>query len=191
LAGDEPGDGVEAVALAQTLFADVIVMDLFMPRMGGRAATQAILQLNPGTRLLVLTSDENEVDAVKALRAGALGFVLKHASVDELVRTTHSVALDQMAVPRALAARLVFPAPVAGPQPALAALTARELEVLACLTRGLGNREITRTLKISTATIRSHITHPLPKLEATNRTQAVVHATELGMVGDSRGARSR
>jgi two-component system NarL family response regulator len=186
----EAGDGVEAVALAQTLLPDVIVMDLLMPRMGGLEATQAILRVNSGAR--VLTSDEDEADALTAIRAGALGFVPKHASIDELVHTIHSVALDQMVVPRALAAHLAFPpAPEASPHPALPALTAREQEVLACLTQGLGNREIARTLKISTATVRSHISHLLPKLDATNRTQAVVHANGFGMLGNSRRERNQ
>ena len=187
----EAGDGIEAVALAQTLQPDVIVMVLLMPRMGGLEATQAILQLNPGARVLVLTSDENEADALTAIRAGALGFVPKHASIDELVHTIHSVALDQMVVPRALATHLASPTPEVSPLPALPALTARELEVLACLTQGLGNREIASTLKISMATVRSHISHLLPKLNATNRTQAVVHANGFGMLGNSRRERTQ
>ncbi len=182
----EAGDGVAAVVLAQKLRPDVIIMDLFMPNMGGVVATQAILQQNPGARVLVLTSDENEADVLAALRAGALGYVPKRASVDELVHTIHSVAQDHLVVPRALAARLA----AAGPEPsapaAISTLTTRELEVLACLARGLSNRAIARTLEISTATVRSHISHLLPKLNATNRTQAVVHARQLGVLGHGR-----
>lgn len=183
----EAGDGVEAVALAQTLRPDVIVMDLFMPRMGGVAATQAILRQNPGARVLVLTSDEDDTDAVAAIQAGALGFVSKRASVDELVRTLHSVALDHLVVPRALAARLAAATPETSTQPALSTLTARELEVLACLARGLGNRAIARTLEISTATVRTHISHLLPKLGAANRTQAAVRARGLDVPGNRQG----
>ena len=185
----EAGDGIEAVALAQTLRPDVIVMDLLMPRLGGVAATQAILRQNPGARVLVLTSDENEADALAAIRAGALGFVSKRASVDDLVHTIASVALDQMVVPRALAARLAMSAPEASAQPAISTLTARELEVLACLARGLSNRAIAQTLEISTATVRTHISHLLPKLGAANRTQAAIRARGLDVPGNRHGGK--
>lgn len=179
----EAGDGVEAVALAQALQPDVIVMDLFMPIMGGIEATQAILRQNADARVLVLTSDENEVDVLAAIRAGALGFVPKRASVDELVHTIHSVALDQLVVPRALAARLVTASPPAV-SPALTPpmLTTRELEVLAGIVRGQSNREIAHALNLSTATVRTHISHLLPKLGVANRTQAAINATALGLL---------
>ena len=188
-------DGVEAVALAQALHPDVIVMDLFMPHLGGIAATQAILRQDPGARVLVLTSDEDEAAAVAAIQAGALGFVHKRAAVEELVAALHSVALNQMVVPRALGARLTLATPEAGaPPPASSTappLTARELEVLACLARGLSNREIAQALAISVATVRTHISHLLPKLGAANRTQAAVHAREGGAPQAGRGPCSR
>jgi DNA-binding NarL/FixJ family response regulator len=177
-------DGVDAVALAQALHPDVIIMDLLMPNMGGVAATQAILRQNPGARVLVLTSDDNEAAAVAAIQAGALGFVHKRASVDELVRTICAVALDQMTVPRALGARLACTASEARALPAASTLTARELEVLACLARGLSNREIAQALEISTATVRTHVSHLLPKLGATNRTQAAMQAQTPGVLGN-------
>ena len=95
----EAEDGVEAVTLAQALRPDVIIMDLLMPRLGGLEATQAILHQNPSARVLVLTSDENDAAALAAIRAGALGFVYKRATVDELIHTIHSITLDQLVVP--------------------------------------------------------------------------------------------
>lgn len=180
----EAGDGVEAVALAQALQPDVIVMDLFMPMMGGIEATQAILRQNADARVLVLTSDENEVDVLAAIRAGALGFVPKRASVDELVQTIHSVALDQLVVPRALAARLITAPPDVSPALTPPMLTTRELEVLAGIVRGQSNREIAHALNLSTATVRTHISHLLPKLGVANRTQAAINATALGILAE-------
>jgi DNA-binding NarL/FixJ family response regulator len=174
----EAGDGVEAVALAQSLCPDVILMDLFMPRLGGIEATQAILVQNCGARILALTSDESQEIALAAIRAGALGVVHKRTSASELIHTLHAVAQDQLVISRTLAAALAHPQPAA---PA-SLLTGRELVVLECLARGLSNQEIAASLKISTATVRSHISHLFQKLDATNRTQAVIHAADLGLL---------
>ena len=178
----EAGDGTEAVQLAHTLQPDVILMDLLLPDMDGSAATQAILRQDPHARVLVLTSDESEAAALRALRAGAMGFLRKHASVDDLVHAIHSVAANQMVIPRELAASLSLSSPVTEASKPGSALTPRELEVLHYLAAGYSNQAISRAMEISVDTVRSHVSHLLPKLGATNRTQAAINAVALGLI---------
>ncbi|MFN8467531.1 MAG: response regulator transcription factor [Caldilineaceae bacterium] len=178
----EAGDGSAAVQLAQKLQPDVILMDLLLPEMDGIAATQAILRQDPHARVLVLTSDESEAAALAALRAGALGFLRKHASVDDLVYAIHSVAANQMVIPRELAASLSLTAPLTAASKPGSALTARELEVLQYLAAGYSNQAISRAMNISVDTVRSHVSHLLPKLGAANRTQAAINAVALGLI---------
>jgi len=174
----EAGDGAEAVTLAQILCPDVVLMDLFLPQLGGIEAAQAILSQNRRARILVLTSDESPENALAAIRAGALGVVHKRTSANELIHTIHAVAKDQLVLSRILAASLTHPQPAASAP----LVTDRELAVLRCLARGLSNREIAASLEISTATVRSHISHLFQKLDATNRTQAVIRAADLGIL---------
>ena len=178
----EASDGIEAVQLAHKLQPDVILMDLLLPEMDGIAATQAILRQNPHARVLVLTSDESEAAALTALRAGAMGFLRKHASVDDLVHTIHSVAANQMVIPRDLAVSLALSSPETEAAKPSSALTPRELEVLYYLAAGYSNQAIGRAMKISIDTVRTHVSHLLPKLGATNRTQAAINAVTLGLI---------
>ncbi len=178
----EAGDGTKAIELALALAPDVILMDLILPDIDGAVATQAILRQNRMARVLVLTSDESEAAGISALRAGALGFMRKHASIDELVNTIHCVAADQLVIPRELAAALALaPTPDAGGEQR-ALLTPHEREVLQYLAASYSNQAISSAIGISVDTVRSHVGHLLPKLGAANRTQAAVNAVNLGLI---------
>ena len=176
----EAADGVEAVAKAEALKPDVILMDLLMPRMGGIEATHAICQRDPHARVLILTSFDDQARVSMALKVGALGYMLKDSSPDELVHAIRSVHLGQVTVPASLArAMLVQDSPAALPPPT--ELSERELEVLRAVARGLSNQEIADALSISGHTVRSHVRSILSKLNFSNRTQAATYAIEIGL----------
>jgi len=170
--------GAEAVALARTLQPDVILMDLIMPQMDGMEAIACIKQENPAARILVLTSFGERDQVTAAVRAGALGYLLKDSSPDDLLYAIHSVYRGNLFIPRDLAKELVqvpAPSPVpAGPE----TFTTRELAVLRLLAQGQTNREIADALFISPPTVRAHVSNILLKLNVANRTQAAMLAQE-------------
>jgi two-component system, NarL family, response regulator LiaR len=177
----EAADGDEAVVKSVALTPDVILMDLLMPRKGGIEATHEICRRDPNARVLILTSFDEQARVTMALKVGALGYVLKNSSPEELVHAIHSVHLGQVTVPAALArAMLVQESPDALPPPT--ELTERELDVLRAIARGLSNQEVADALSISTFTVRSHVRSILSKLHFNNRTQAAAYAIEIGLV---------
>ena len=181
----EAADGAEAVAKAEALSPDVILMDLLMPRKGGIEATHEICQRDPKARVLILTSFDDQARVTMALKVGALGYVLKDSSPDELVHAIRSVYLGQLTVPAALArAALVQESAAALPPPT--ELTERELDVLRAIARGFSNQEIADALSISANTVRSHVRSILSKLNFNNRTQAAAYAIELGLAKSGR-----
>lgn len=183
----EAADGEEAVAAALALKPDVILMDLLMPKKGGIEATREICGRDPKARVLILTSSDEQATVVAALKVGALGYLMKDSSPDELVHAIHSVYLGQMAVPAALARVMLVPeSPNALPSPG--ELTERELDVLRAIARGLSNQEIADALSISTYTVRSHVRSILSKLSFSNRTQAAMYAVEIGLTKPGSGA---
>jgi two-component system, NarL family, response regulator LiaR len=180
----EAGDGEGAIAQALALKPDVILMDLMMPKVDGIAATRAILQHAPDTKVLIVTSFTEKARAVEAIQAGAQGFILKDASLDELLQAIQTVARGQAWFSAELARALAQPA-VAGPsEPDRGpdVLTEREMGVLRLLVEGASDQEIAARLVIAPATVRFHMGQILDKLQVKNRTQAALVAIRQGWV---------
>ena len=181
----EAADGAEAVEKARTLNPDVILMDLNLPVKSGLEATADIIRENPAARILVLTSFDEDENISAAIRAGALGYVLKNTSAQELFHAIRGVAMGSLsvspAVTQAMLRDMRQPAPTPAPTSPEPALTTREREVLRGLAQGQSNQEIAETLNIEKTTVRSHISSVLNKLELDSRTQAALYAVEMGL----------
>jgi DNA-binding NarL/FixJ family response regulator len=171
----EAATGREAVDLARTLQPDVILMDMVMPELDGPEAIALIKQENPTARILVLTSFGESKQIMAAIQAGALGYLLKDSSPDDLLHAIRSVHRGNLVLPQDLATKLMKPQPAAT---ALDQLTERETDVLRLLAQGQSNQEIAVNLSISTTTVRSHVSNILLKLGVSNRTQAALIAKE-------------
>jgi DNA-binding NarL/FixJ family response regulator len=175
----EAADGAEAVARATALRPDVVLMDLRMPGLDGVGATQQITASLPSTRVLVLTTYDTDDDIVRAVEAGATGYLLKDTPRPVLVDAVRSAARGETVLAPPIAAKLLSrlrtPAPV---NP----LTARELQVLRAVGRGLSNAEIGRALFIGEATVKTHLLRIFAKLEVDDRTRAVTAAMERGIL---------
>ncbi len=178
----EAGDGLEAVAQARALQPDVILLDLVMPRQDGPAAIAAILNERPAARVLVLTSFADDALVMAAIKAGALGYLLKDSAPDELIAAIRAVARGEPTLPPSIALKLFreLKQP-AEPAPAARPLTEREVEVLRLVARGLTNRTIAERLQISEWTVRTHVRNILDKLQLANRTEAVLYALREGL----------
>jgi DNA-binding NarL/FixJ family response regulator len=181
----EAGNGAEAVALARDLVPAVVLMDVRMPVLDGIEATRRIVAGGDSPRVLVLTTFDVDEYVYEALRAGASGFLLKDAPEEQLVAGIRVVAgggsLFAPAITRRLIERFAGTHPGTPPQ-GLDDLTARELEILRLVARGLSNAEIAATLVISEHTVKTHVAHVLQKLDLRDRVQAVVLAYESGIV---------
>ncbi len=180
----EAACGQEAVAAVAELAPDVVLLDLVMPGMDGIEATRQIKRGNPRTQVIVLTSYYDDEFIFPAIRAGALSYLLKDASPDELAEAVRRAARGEAVLHPRVAARLVkelsgAPADRSNP---FQELTARELEVLRLVADGLSNQEIASTLVISEKTVKSHLTSILSKLHLSDRTQAAVLAWREGIV---------
>jgi two-component system, NarL family, response regulator LiaR len=174
----EAANGQEAIDLFARLQPDVVLMDLQMPVIDGPEATRRIRELAPDARILVLTTYATDEFIFKALRAGAQGYLLKDASVDELLGAIRSVHAGQTLLAPAVAARLV----VGVSTGAAETLTPRELEVLTLIGQGRSNGEIAALLAIAPRTAKVHVQNILGKLGATNRTEAVSIAVKQKLI---------
>jgi DNA-binding NarL/FixJ family response regulator len=181
----EAADGAEAVEMARRSRPDVVLMDIRMPRLDGLEATRRILS-SPGlaTRVVVLTTFEEDEYVFSALRAGASGFLLKTAPADQLVEALRSAAAGDAALAPSVARRLIaeFTSRPAPARPPPSPFTERETAVLALVARGLSNAEIATSLFVGEATVKSHVGSMLGKLGLRDRVQLVVHAYETGLV---------
>ncbi len=181
----EAGDGIEAIERARLLRADVVIMDIQMPRMNGLEATRRLAGEN-GMRVLILTTFDVNEYVYEALRAGASGFLLKDTEAEVLVNAIRVVAggdaLLAPSITRTLIAQFARRPPPSSRPEALAELTARELEILQLLARGLSNAEIAQELVVGEATVKTHVARVLHKLGLRDRVQAVVVAYETGLV---------
>ena len=179
----EAGDGAEALERVAVLHPHVVLMDIRMPRVDGLEATR---RLAGRTRVLILTTFDIDEYVYEALRAGASGFLLKDAPADQLITGIRVVAQGDSLLAPSVTRRLIEqfaqrPSPNARPD-TVAELTARELEVLRLLARGLSNAEIAQELIIGDATVKTHVARLLQKLGLRDRVQAVVLAYESGLV---------
>ncbi|WP_238005949.1 response regulator transcription factor [Dactylosporangium sp. AC04546] len=185
----EASDGVEAVDLARTLRPDVALMDIRMPRGDGLTATEQLARLDPSPRVVVLTTFDLDEYVHAALRHGAVGFLLKDASAGEMLAAVRSAASgDAMISPRVTRRLLRM---FAEPRPdrhsdaaqRLSVLTGKEHEVLLAVGGGLTNTEIAVTLHMSEATVKTHVSRILAKLNLSNRVQAAILAHRAGLLG--------
>lgn len=176
----EAADGEDALHRALALKPDVVLMDLVMPKMDGVQATRAIIERRPGVKILVLTSSAEDKRNLSAIEAGALGYLLKDSSPQDLVRAIREVHRGESALHPKVAQRLV--SQLREPEePAREELTERERKVLELIAKGLSNREIARELSISEPTVRTHVSNILRKLHLKSRTQAALYALKEGL----------
>ena len=190
LIGSEPGlelvgeaaDGEEAVQQARSLKPDVILMDLVMPRKGGLEAIAEITEEDPGARILVLTSFADDDKVFPAIKAGALGYVLKDSLPEQLLQAIHDVARGVSSLHPTIALKLIreINQPSDLP-PAVDPLTKREVDVVKLVAQGLSNQQIAERLIISEWTVRKHVHNILDKLHLANRTQAALYALREGL----------
>ncbi len=175
----EATNGAEALQKARELQPDVVLMDLLMPVMDGIQATAALRQELPDVEVIALTSVLEDASVYSALRAGAIGYLLKDTEADELCRAIKAAAAGQVQLSPKAAARLMHEVE---PPPAPDALTDRETDVLRLLATGLSNKEIAYKLGIGEKTVKTHVSNILSKLGVLSRTQAALHAIRIGLV---------
>ncbi len=178
----EAANGAEALEQVARLQPDVVLMDLKMPVMDGLTAIGRIRAAHPETEVIAVTSVLEDTAIIDAVRAGAIGYLLKDTEADELCRAIKAAAAGQVQLSPQAAERLVreVRAPDSPEQ-----LSPRELEVLRLIARGMSNREIAQTLIISEKTVKTHASSILSKLGLASRTQAALHAMRLGLVASS------
>lgn len=174
-------DGVEAVAMANSLRPDIILMDLLMPRKNGIEATREIKTENPDARILIITSFAEDENVYQAIKAGALGYLLKDSSPQELMQAIHNVCNGRMSLHPNIALKLIEELNRPTESPATDdPLTEREVEVLKLIAKGRSNQEIAEKLIVSKRTVGAHVSNILSKLHLANRTQAALYALRKG-----------
>jgi two-component system NarL family response regulator len=181
----EAVDGVEAVEKAVELQPSVVIMDIQMPRSNGVEATAALQKVAPEARVLILTVSERNGDLFEAMRAGARGYLLKYAGIDELVAAVKVVAMGDVIMSQAVAGKLIdYLRPIGeqGDANETEALSMRELEVLRLVAAGASNGEIADKLSICEATVKAHLRNIMDKLQVKNRAQAVAKAINNGVL---------
>ncbi len=178
----EAGDGVEAVQLARALSPDVILLDLVMPRQGGIETIRQIKGENPNAHILVLTSFAEEERVFPAIKAGALGYLLKDSSPQQLLQAIQDVNRGESSLHPNIALKVIREINQPSNLPLTEGpLTEREMEVLKLVAHGLSNSEIADQLVISQRTVATHVSNILDKLHLANRTQATLYALKGGL----------
>jgi NarL family two-component system response regulator LiaR len=178
----EAGDGREAVAQAESLRPDVILMDLVMPEMDGIAAIRHITTDQAEARILVLTSFAGDDQVFPAIKAGALGYLLKDSDPEDLLAAIESVYRGEPSLSPAIAQKVLVELRQPSDRPPTPdPLTDREVEVIRLVAKGLSNQEIAERLVVTEATVRAHVSNILSKLHLANRTQAALYALREGL----------
>ncbi len=179
----EASNGKEAVRMSRELSPDVVLMDLLMPVMNGIEATREIRRELPEVEVVALTSVLEDASVTGAIRAGAIGYLLKTTDADELCEAIKAAAAGQVRLAPEAAARLMreVRAP-ASPEALTEPLTERETEVLELLARGKANKQIARELFVATSTVKTHVNNLYRKLGISSRTQAALYAARIGLV---------
>ena len=175
----EAADGEEALAEAERVQPDVVLMDLVMPRLGGVEAMRGLRRRAPSARVVILTSFLDDERLLPAVRAGAAGYLLKNVEPRELARAIRLADAGEALLDPAVAARLVD-ALVDDGEDERPELTPREQEVLDLLARGLANKRIAQELRIAEKTVKTHVSHVLAKLGVSDRTQAALYVARAG-----------
>jgi two-component system response regulator DegU len=182
----EASDGEEAVALAGTLSPDVILMDVTMPNVGGVEATRRIHQAQPDVRIVMLTMHADQEVIAEALRAGASGYLVKDCSTDEIADAVRMAANEESSLSPQLATAMLDEVRRIDPEPAdddsERVVTKREVEVLQLIADGCSTPEVAERLYISQKTVKNHLASIYHKLDARDRTQAVLQAVRMGIV---------
>src|SRR5213075_855712 len=183
----EADTGTAALTQVREVAPDVIVMDLNMPGISGVEATRQISMIAPLTRVLVLTISDQDADVMDAIYAGACGYLLKDASIEEVMRGIHSAAVGESLISPTIAGRVLERVRSSGASPDAAEtiraeLSDREIEVLKLIANGKDNSQIAADLHISPKTVKNHISNILMKLQIDNRIQAAVYAVRSGLV---------
>jgi NarL family two-component system response regulator LiaR len=178
----EASDGIQAVDKARALQPDVILLDMMMPRKDGLGAINDIIKENPNARILVLTSFAEDEKVFPAIKAGALGYLLKDSSPQELLQAIRNVYHGEASLHPTIARKLMreLNQPATLP-PTTDPLTEREVEVLRLVAQGLSNDEVAEKLVVSERTVRTHVSHILDKLHLANRTQMALYAVREGI----------
>jgi DNA-binding NarL/FixJ family response regulator len=180
----EAVNGAAGVSAALQHRPDVILMDVQMPELDGVAATRAICEQWPGAKVIILTTFERDDLVFQAVRAGAMGFLLKDTPADDLIDTIRRVHAGEVFIQPSIAARALRElARPREPEPEPDALSDRERDVLALLAQGLSNRDIAQRLSITEGTVKNHVSNILGKLQAENRTHAAEIARRRGLTG--------
>jgi DNA-binding NarL/FixJ family response regulator len=179
----EAENGEEAVAMARRLEPDVVLMDLLMPVMDGIEATREIRRQLPEVEVLALTSVLEDASVTGAIRAGAIGYLLKTTDADELREAIRAAAAGQVRLAPEAAARLMREVrSPESPETLMEPLTERETEVLTLLARGKANKQIARELFVAVSTVKTHVNNLYRKLNISSRTQAALYAARIGLV---------
>jgi two-component system, NarL family, response regulator LiaR len=171
-------DGMDAIEKARMVQPDVILLDLAMPGMGGLEAIPVILRENPGARILILTSYADDQQVIDAINSGALGYLMKDASPDELVNTIQNVYLNRLSLPQDMVRKVFSRSQEAEIKSSQGEPTDRELDVLRYVAQGYSNKRIAAELHISPTTVRTHVSNLLRKLNLENRTQLALYVNQ-------------
>lgn len=182
----EAGDTLSGVECARQLAPDVVLLDVHLPGVSGRAAVRSFLDVAPATHVVMLTVSEDAADLLACLKGGASGYLLKNVDTGTLLDSLRRAAAGDAVIAAQMTAKLIDAlTPAVAPPPVVRdghGLSQRELEILSCIVDGASNKEIARALAVAESTVKIHVQHILRKLALNSRVQAAIYAVEHGLV---------